>query len=62
MDARKVVTLVLEDGTVVKRLAKVVAPDRRRPDFVNKVATGMVRPPRCRRCGQTGHRLGSCCS
>jgi hypothetical protein len=57
---RKVVALEMPDGTVVKRLIKVCRPDRRRPDYVNRLFTGGVDAPVCRRCGQPDHRAGGC--
>ena len=56
-DNRKVVTVVCPDGTIIKRLAKVCKADQRAPDLINKLCTGRVRGPRCRRCGIVEHHL-----
>jgi hypothetical protein len=50
-DTRRVVTIIHPDGTETRRLVAVCRPDRRRPDWVNRLTTGAVRGPPCRTCG-----------
>lgn len=50
-DNRRVVTITLDDGTEVRRLVPVLPPDRRRPDWMNRLHTGATQGVRCRVCG-----------
>lgn len=57
-DNRRVITIVHPDGTETRRVATVCRPDRRRPDWANRLHTGDIQGPECLRCAV--HHDGSC--
>ena len=57
-DNRRVVTIILDDGTEVRRLVPVMAPDRRRPDWVNRLHRGEIQGRNCPSC--TVFHRGAC--